>query len=70
MRNEMHKNNGRKWMAAPLVIGLTTVGAAGVLLAQPDAGEQGKGDNPVHRRGGRGDRPDFRNMTPAQRKPP
>lgn len=63
------KNANHKWIAGPLIVGLTTVGIAGVLFAQPDAGDMGKGENPqADGRGGRGgNRPDFRNMTAAQR---
>jgi len=62
------KNTNRKWIAGPLIVGLSTVGAVGVLFAQPDGNDVGKGDNPrADGRGARGNRPDFGNMTPAQR---
>ena len=49
----------RKWIAGPLLVGLATIGATGVLRAQPDAGIMGKGDNPIANQ-----RP---KMTPEQR---
>jgi len=49
----------RKWIAGPLIVGLTTVSAIGVLRAQPDAGDMPKGDNPIANQRPR--------MTPEQR---
>jgi hypothetical protein len=58
-------------LAAPLAL-LALATSAGVLCAQPDPNDMPKGDNPPTRpdgpRGGnKGERPDFRNMTPEQR---
>lgn len=43
----MRKIATRKWIAGPLFVGLVTIGATGVLRAQPDAGDMAKGDNPI-----------------------
>ncbi len=68
----MKNTLNRRWIAGPLIVGLTTVGAMGVLQAQPDANDVGKGENPTARqRGGRqgGNREGGKhaNMTPEQR---
>ncbi len=56
----MKKIATRRWIAGPLFVGLATISAAGVLRAQPDAGNMPKGDNPIAKQ-----RP---KMTPEQRK--
>jgi hypothetical protein len=59
------KTTQSKWLVGPLAVGLT-LGAAGVLCAQPDPNNQPMGDNPPAPQGG--NRPNSRNMTSDQRK--
>jgi len=59
------KMTGYKWFGMPAVMGLATGLMGANLQAQP--GADPKGDNPPIPQQGGGNRPNWRNMTPAQR---
>src|SRR4028118_703756 len=58
----------RKWLVGPATMAFA-LGSMSVSNAQPDENAVPKAANPTEQqpRGGRGNRPDWRNMTPVQR---